>query len=302
MTHRFWKLVHQMNVTLRPNQSGREKRRARGTTGSLKVTSWTCSSTLPRRRSLQTFTQSWRKCECRDRQGSHQEKLVLQCSEGFLMSFHFPLIQQNGQIFPATGRGLGNLRRSRKEENHWVWRLSASVKEVPVQRMFKRCFVRFHTEKMVHHYFDAFLCDKPLYFPTDVHKQNGRSLISKCEFLQSREASGGIFFLLKLLKLLKFAIFCEPLVLLFVDEQVHSYESKEPELSPALYPRWQTWFLKHWLKMWVICAYSLLCFFLVIKLLRCLCCPLYVLNLYVKAIVSAGERIIAGEPWLKKQK
>lgn len=74
VTHSVWKLVHQTKVTLHPNQSRRERGRARGKTDSLKATSWTCLSTLPRQRSLQTFTQSWRKCECRDCRGSNQER------------------------------------------------------------------------------------------------------------------------------------------------------------------------------------------------------------------------------------
>lgn len=74
MTHSVWKLVHQTQVTLHANQSRRERGRARGKTDFLKATSWTRSSTLPRQRSLQTFTQSWRKCEYRDCLGSNQER------------------------------------------------------------------------------------------------------------------------------------------------------------------------------------------------------------------------------------
>lgn len=74
MTHSVWKPVHQMQVALHPNQSRRERGRARGKTDFLKDTSWTCSSTLPRQRSLQMFTQSWRKCECRDCWGSKRKR------------------------------------------------------------------------------------------------------------------------------------------------------------------------------------------------------------------------------------
>lgn len=141
MTYCVWKAVRQMNMTLHPDQSSSRRGGggpAGGKAGFLKATSWTCSSTLPRQKSLQTFTRSWGKCECCNRQGSHQENRVLVisavwCSEGILMSFYFSLFQQNGEIFPETGRGLGDLCCTCKEENRWVWGLSASAEEVAVQ-------------------------------------------------------------------------------------------------------------------------------------------------------------------------